>query len=234
MIVSSHQANYFPYPGFFNKIFLADIFVVLDNVQFQYDITNRNKIVSSDGNWKRITVPVKRQYKFSKITDVKINNNLTWKVLNWESIYKSYNNSEFFHLYEDYFEKLYKREWEFIFELNYETILQVVTWLGIKTKILRESELNVSGASTERLVNLCKKLGADIYLSGSGGRLYLDEKLFLQNNINIQYQNYLPTKYPQHLTKSFIPNLSIIDLLANVGPDSLSVINGEKKTSIQI
>ena len=51
-------------------------------------------------------------------------------------------------------------------------------WLGIKTKIVIESDLNVDGTSTERLVNVCKAVGADTYLSGISGRDYLDEKLF--------------------------------------------------------
>lgn len=221
----AHQANYLPYPGFFHKILSADIFVVLDDTQFQYDVTNRNKIVSLDGNWIRITVPIQRKYKFSKILDVKINNDLPWKELNWKLIYDSYKETRYFHLYKDYFEKLYKKNWQFLFELNYETILKIIDWLGIKTKIIRESDLNISGTSTKRLVNLCKKLGADTYLSGIRGKQYLNEKLFEKNNINLQYQNYIPTEYPQNLTKSFLPNLSIIDLLSNMGPNSLDIIN---------
>jgi len=224
LIVSAHQANYFPYPGFFHKILLADTFVVLDDVQFQYDITNRNKIISLDGNWVRIIVPIQRKYKFSKILDVQINNDLPWKKSNWKLINDSYNDAKYFHLYKDYFKELYKKNWQFLFELNYETILKIIDWLGIKTKIIRESELNVSGTSTERLVNLCKKLGADTYLSGVGGKKYLNEKLFEKNKINLQYQTYAPTKYPQILTKLFYPNLSIIDLLANMGPNSLDII----------
>lgn len=225
MIVSAHQVNYFPYPGFFHKILFSDVFVVLDDVQFQYDITNRNKIVSLDGNWIRIIVPIQQKYKFSKILGVKINNNLPWKERNWKLIYESYKNAKYFHLYKDYFENLYKKDWLYIFELNYETILKVKDWLGIKTKILKESELNISGISTERLVNLCKKLGADTYLSGIGGKQYLNEKLFEKNKINLQYQNYIPIKYTQNLAKSFIPNLSIIDLLANMGSSSVDIIN---------
>ena len=107
-----------------------------------------------------------------------------------------------------------------IFDLNFETIKQVLIWLNIKTKIVIESELDVSGQPTERLVKVCKKLGADTYISGIGGKTYLDEKLFEKNKIILEYQNYNPIRYLQHMSKSFIPNLSIIDLLANVGSKS--------------
>ena len=65
-----------------------------------------------------------------------------------------------------------------------------------------------------------QKLGADTYISGIGGKKYLDEKLFEKNKIILKYQNYAPIRYLQHISKSFIPNLSIIDLLANVGSES--------------
>jgi hypothetical protein len=78
----------------------------------------------------------------------------------------------------------------------------------------------VSGQLTERLVKVCKKLGADTYISGIGGKRYLDEKSFEKNKIILKYQNYNTIRYLQHMSKSFIPNLSIIDLLANVGSKS--------------
>ena len=77
----------------------------------------------------------------------------------------------------------------------------------------------MSGQPTERLVKVCKKLGADTYISGIGGKRYLDEKLFEKNEITLKYQNYDPIRYVQHTSKSFIPNLSIIDLLFNEGTD---------------
>ncbi|KFM20956.1 WbqC-like family protein, partial [Marine Group I thaumarchaeote SCGC AAA799-B03] len=77
----------------------------------------------------------------------------------------------------------------------------------------------VDGTSTERLVNVCKAVGADTYLSGISGRDYLDEKLFEKNNIKLRYQNYEGIRYTQNLSKTFIPNLSIIDVLANTGPE---------------
>ena len=152
--------------------------------------------------------------------DVKINNEIPWKKINFKKVCAGYNKTKFFHLYKDFFENLYKKEWNNIFDLNFETIKQVFVWLNIKTKIVIESELDVSGPSTERLVKVCKKLGADTYISGIGGKKYLDEKLFEKNKIILKYQNYNPIKYTQHMSKSFIPNLSIIDLLANAGSES--------------
>jgi hypothetical protein len=219
MKIAIHQANYFPYPGFFHKINQADVFVIQDDIKFVNKVTNRNKIISSSGHtW--INVPIKKGHQSLPIMDVKINNEIPWKKINFKKVCAGYNKAKFFHLYKDFFENLYKKEWNNIFDLNFETIKQVLIWLNIKTKIVIESELDVSGQSTERLVKVCKKLGADTYISGIGGKKYLDEKLFEKNKIILKYQNYNPIKYTQHMSKSFIPNLSIIDLLANAGSES--------------
>jgi len=219
MKIAIHQANYFPYPGFFHKINQADVFVIQDGVKFVNRTTNRNKIISSSGcTW--INVPIKKGHKSLPIMDVKINNEIPWGKINLKKICAGYNKAKFFHLYKDYFENLYKKEWNNIFDLNFETIKQVLRWLDIKVEIVVESELRVSGQPTERLVKVCKKLGADTYISGIGGKRYLDEKLFEKNKIILKYQNYNPIRYLQHTSKSFISNLSIIDLLANVGSKS--------------
>ena len=219
MKIAIHQANYFPYPGFFHKINQADVFVIQDDIKFVNKVTNRNKIISSSGHtW--INVPIKKGHQSLPIMDVKINNEIPWKKINFKKVCAGYNKTKFFHLYKDFFENLYKKEWNNIFDLNFETIKQVLIWLNIKTKIVIESELDVSGQHTERLVNVCKKLGADTYISGIGGKKYLVEKLFEKNKIILKYQNYNPIKYTQHMSKSFIPNLSIIDLLANAGSES--------------
>jgi len=222
-----HQSAYFPYPGFFHKLTLADVFVIMDDVQYDKRFTNRNKIASHNGlTW--ITVPINKKHKFSLNSEVEINNDIDWKTEHWKKIFHAYTNSKYFHLYEVYLKNLYEKEWNFLFELNFETIKKTIEFLGIKIEIIKESELNVKGKSTERLVNVCKKIGADTYISGPGAKDYTDEKLFEKNNVKLFYQNYSHPQYFQHSTESFIPNLSIIDMLANVGPDSLKLITEKR------
>jgi len=228
MIVTIHQPNYFPYPGFFHKLASADIFVIMDDVQYQYDHTNRNKIIANNPQgWTRIAIPTKKQHKFFPICDVEINNEFLWREKNWSLIYNSYGEAKFFHLYRDYLENLYKKEWTNLFAINFEIIKKLIEWLDIKVKLVLESELNVSGNSTERLVSVCKSVGASVYVSGMGGKQYLDEKQFSKNNINLVYQNYKPIVYPQQLSKSFIQNLSVLDLLMNIGPDSSKLVKNK-------
>ena len=224
MIVTIHQPNYFPYLGFFQKVLLSDIYVILDRAQFEFDITNRNKIITPEGSWSRISVPIKKGQKFFEIRNVEINNDQPWAEKNWDLICKSYDNSPFFDLYKATLNSVFKKNWNLIFDLNFYTLKKVLEWLNIKTKIIFDSELDVTGKSSEHLLNICKKLGATKYLSGPGGSDYLNEKIFEQNKIKVEYQKYDPIVYPQKYAKSFIPNLSILDLLFNMGSDSKKLI----------
>lgn len=223
MRVAIHQPQYLPYAGFFHKLSLADIFVIMDDVQYDKRFTNRNKILVPNG-WTWITVPIDKECKFGPNLDVRINNEVVWKELHWKRILHSYSGSKFFYMYRSYFESLYKKDWDLLFDLDYETTKQVIAWLGIKIEIVRESELGVRGESTQRLVNACKALGADTYISGPHGKNYLDEKLFEKSGIRLEYQNYVCRKYRQHLSESFVPDLSIVDMLANVGPSSMHLL----------
>ena len=231
MKVVIHQPNYLPYLGFFHKLSLADTFVIMDDTQYDKKFTNRNKI-KVPGNWIWLTVPINKKHKFVANKIVEINNEENWQSDHFEKINHSYSNSEFFKKnYKTFFEKIYSKKWDHLFTLNYELIIQLIDWLDIKIEVIKESELNINGNSTDRLVNISKKIGAETYVSGIGGKEYMNEKMFETNNIKIEYQNFKCPIYKQVFNSEFIPNLSIIDLLFNIGPKSLSKLkqNENKK-----
>lgn len=219
-----HQPQFFPYPGFFHKLAIADVYVVMDDVQYDKRFTNRNKIMATNG-WTWLTVPINKAHKFSPNMFVEINNDLPWREHHWKKIYQSYANARYFDLYKDYLKNLYDKKWDLLFDLDFEILKKIIEWLGIKIDVIRESELNLKGTSTERLVNVCKAVGADTYISGIGGKNYMDEKLFEKNSLKLEFQNYVPVPYQQRLSESFLPDLSILDMLVNVGPASLQLIS---------
>tara|TARA_B100000749_G_C18433006_1_gene468777 strand:- start:274 stop:975 length:702 start_codon:yes stop_codon:yes gene_type:complete len=228
-----HQPNFLPYVGFFHKLSLADTFVMMDNTQYDKKFTNRNKIKIPDG-WSWLTVPINKEHKFLPNKLVEINNKENWKEMHWKKITRSYTNSKFFKKnYKSFFEEVYNKEWKFLFELNSELLRQIIDWLGLKIQIIKESELNINGNSTERLVNVCKELGAETYVSGVGGKEYMNEKLFQKNNIKIEYQKFQCPTYTQIFGGDFIPNLSIIDLLFNNGSKSLPILTDDTSCGVE-
>ena len=230
MRAAIHQPMYFPYPGFFHKLAMSDVFVIMDDVQYDKRYTNRNVILDPHGP-TRLTVPINKKDKFSANMSVEINNEMPWAEYHWKKMRMCYANAKYFNLYSDYFEDLYKRQWDMLFELDLETMKKVMEWLEIRIPIIKESELHVRGEGTRRLINVCKAIGADTYVSGRGGRNYLDEQLFESNSVKLEYQDYSPSPYAQRFTKTFIPDLSIIDMIANLGPSAQTLLKQSQITS---
>ncbi len=223
MIISIHQPNYLPYPGFFHKVSHSDVLIVQDVTKFDERFSNRNKIISST-EWTWLTVPIKKNHKDYLLKDVQIFNDLKWNKVHRKKLESAYNKSNFFNKYNTDLNLILEQKWEMLLELNMTIIKKINDWLKIKTKIIYESELGIEGEATNRLINICKAVNADVYLSGDMGHDYLNEELFKQNEIELRYQNYTPKQYNQILSREFIPNLSIIDMLSNIGHEEVRKI----------
>lgn len=217
MKVAIHQPQYLPWPGYFNKMLNCDIFVFLDDVQYKKnEWQNRNRIKSFNGEmW--LTVPV--HYKFGqKINEIKIDNKIFWRKDHIKAIRYSYQKAKFFSEFYPYIENLLKKEYELLIEINIDSVKMVLDYLGIKKKTLRSSELKIEEKKTSRLVSICKQLSGDVYISGSGAKDYLMIEEFEKNGIKVVFQEYSTPCYPQ-LFGEFIPNLSIIDMIFNIGKE---------------
>lgn len=228
MIISMHQPQYLPWLGFFHKIYHSDIFVFLDNVQYKKrEYQNRNRIRTKEG-WMWLTVPVlKNEEPYPNISSVHIDNSQDWRKRHWRAIYVNYAKEPFFNKYSSFFDDLYKKEWERLVDLNINIINYIIQALGIGRRVYLESQLNINTANTARIIDICKELKADTYLSGIGGKGYLDEKQFSANKIKLIYQDFKHPQYTQRYNP-FIPFISIIDLLFNCGPESLKVLTVNK------
>jgi hypothetical protein len=228
MIVSIHQPNYLPWLGYFHKIANCDVFVLQDNVPYTTNFINRNMIKTSCGaSWLTLGVLTKgRQGQL--IGDVKINNEIPWRRTHWKTIKANYSKAPYFSDYKDRFESIYQKEWESLADLN-ETLVKLISEiLGIRNvKFVRASELGVCGKSTNLLINICKALGSDTYLSGNGGKKYMDEELFEKEGIKLKYSEFQHPVYNQ-LFGDFVPNLSVIDFIFNEGGSNFSNLKDNK------
>ena len=220
-----HQPMYLPWLGLFERIHRCDAFVLLDNVPYSKNyFINRNKIKTVNG-WMWLTIPVLTKGHFGQlIKDVRIDNTTQWRKLHWKSIYYSYQRAPYFPKYADFFEHAYKHERIYLIEIIEELLYFILKVLGINTTIIKSAELNVAGKKEELILNICKALQADEYLSGPDGKEYLDLKLWRENNIKVTFHNYHHPEY-QQLHGKFLPQMSIIDLLFNYGDESLKILS---------
>jgi len=196
----------------------------LDNVAYSKNyFLNRNKIKTKDG-WTWLTIPVLLKGNTgSLINEIKIDNRQDWRKKHWLSIYYSYRNTLYFNNYSEFFEEFYKKEWVYLFEASNYIVSYLLAELSIKTPIKIASSLEVQGKKEELVLNICKYLQADTYLSGPDGRNYLHMDLWSERNIRVLFHDYVHPKYPQQGAE-FMFHLSVIDLLFNCGPESLNIL----------
>ncbi|MFH1062877.1 MAG: WbqC family protein [Candidatus Omnitrophota bacterium] len=232
MILSAHQPQYIPWLGYFDKIDKSDCFVFLDTVQYKKrEFQNRNKIRTKTGSiW--LTVPVRTKgASLQRLNEVQIDNEIDWQKEHIHSLQTWYASAPHFSDYFPFFKTVYEKKWEKLIDLNIQIIKFILDALKIKTEIYLESELKTENVSTLRLIEICKKLDADTYLSGRGGKDYLEESEFTKNNIKLQYQNFTHPEYLQQFESEkheFSAYMSVIDLLFNQGPKSMDIIRAGK------
>jgi hypothetical protein len=245
MLVTGHQPNYLPYIGFFHKICLADIFVIVDIVQYvkrgPFGWINRNRIRTSNG-WIWLTVPVKTKNKFyQSIMGTEIDNSTPWARKHIRSIERSYRQAPYFSKYANFFYQTYEKKWNLLSELNETIIRYLIEALGLKIKVVKTSQLELNyhlpqpnntessdTAATELIIEICQKLNSDSYLHGKHGQDYLDKNKLKQYNIKSYFQDFQHPVYKQ-VYEPFIPELSIIDFLFNYGDKSLEIIQQSGK-----
>jgi len=231
MILTAHQPVYLPWLGLFHKIAMADSFCYFDNVQYQIkDFNGRNKIKTAQGHiW--LTVPVKAKgYRDKKIQEIEIDNSKNWRKNHFKSIYINYKKTLFFENYADFFEDVYiKKEWKYLSELNEYMLKWFLKELEIKVEYSKASEQNFEGYKSDLVLDMCKKLKADLYIFGALGKDYVDKKKFIESDVKVYVQDYKHPVYPQ-LHGKFEPYMSIIDLLFNCGPKSLEILMQGNRT----
>lgn len=223
--VGIHQPHYLPWLRYFEKIARSDVFVLLDDVQYEKNgFQNRNKIKTAQG-WTYLTVPVKKPL-LVPINEVLIDNSTPWAEKHLRAIELNYRRAPCFEQYWEALVNLYTAQWERLSALNEGMLRCFLDALGIDTPLLRSSELPTTGQSTDRLIDICKAVDADVYLSGAhAAGAYLNEEAFHSAGICLGLQEWKAPVYAQRFPSAgFIPDLSIIDLLLNAGPQSLDLL----------
>ncbi|MHA1279978.1 MAG: WbqC family protein [Candidatus Helarchaeota archaeon] len=227
MILSIIQPSFIPWRGYFNIIGRSDIFVFLDDVQYEKGSwRNRNKIKTHNGlQW--ITVPVLTKGMLEQnVNEVLINNKTNWPKKILSSVYFAYKKAPFFYRYYNWFEKILLQPWEMLCDLDISMTKQIAGFLTIQTDFVKSSQLRVplELKGVDRILYICQKLKAKQYISGPRAKAYLgDGSSFAQKGIELIYQQYNYPEYPQ-LHGAFEPAVSIIDLLFNCGDESRKYI----------
>lgn len=229
MVVVVMQPTYLPWIGYFDLMDDADVFVLFDTAQFEkqgWQQRNRIKVAESESRW--LTVPVV-QHLGQKISEVRIDALAPWRRKHWGTIEQYYKHAPYWKAYRDELADIYAGTWESLLELNLAIILFLRNQFGISTKLVRTSQIPVTGDRVRLLANICRHFEADTYLSTVRAADYIEgDNVFPSEGIKLLYHRYEHPMYRQ-LHGAFLPYMSAIDLLLNEGPDSLGIIRSGRR-----
>lgn len=210
MILSAHQPNFIPYLGFFYKAYLSDVFLFSDNCKYSAsEFQNYNYLWGKYGKSK-ITLPIRKPTEV-KISELKIFDPEKSIKKIFSRICMEYRKRKFYDEVISQIESLFEPIESFS-EFNIRFATKMFSLFGVNAVLCRESEMpEANGNPSEQIVFLCKMFDCNNYLSGIGGKKYLDSKVFEKSGVNVLWSEYTPVEYGS------LENLSVIDYIFKRG-----------------
>ena len=225
MIVSTSRPYFAPCPGFFSRVCLSDVFVILDNVQFPRGTTwiTRNRFKNDQGTlW--MTIPVwKKGMGLQQIREVRICHTGNWKEKHLHSFQSAYAHAPFLKDHVNLLEQSFSRQSDLLIDLDMEIINYIMDFLRIETRVVLMSELDVWGKGTPLIIDICKSLGANQFLVQSSALAYYNPVQFKSAGLELVSFKKPEYIYPQ-MRGDFIANLSILDMMLTCGGKSRDII----------
>jgi len=225
MRVAIHQPHFLPWLGYLHRMAQADLFVLLDHVQFERRNYQNRTMIRLDDEARWLTVPVVQRSQKERIVDKEVDNRLDgskwWAANHFATLRHAYRGAPFFASYAAEVKRLFDTRWEKLFDINQAALELLRAAFGIGTPLVRSSELGVEGARGELILDICRAVGADTLIAGIGGsRGYLDLDSFARAGVRVVFHEWQHPQYAQCGSAAFMPGLSAIDMLFNCGPQS--------------
>lgn len=226
-LAAIHQPTFLPWLGWWDKLARADVLVVLDDVQFpKKGGTWMNRVrVLANGSPVWLTVPVDRSYHGVRtVREMLIDTSKPWREKILGTLAASYARAPHFEDVYPVVEEIVSLPTDRIMELNEAGLRRIARGLGLDArKLVRQSDLSVSGPGTDLLVELCKAVGGTAYLTGDGAGGYLEPEKFAAAGLGFAEQRFTPPRYPQQ-SKTYVPGVSVVDALMSCGWDGTAAL----------
>lgn len=212
------QPTYLPWSGYFNLISQVDVFVFLDDVQYERQSwQNRNRaLVGGKAHW--LTVPAVRLELTQIFNTVKVDDTQGWRKKHIQLLEQTYGKHPHGKEMLDAARGLTDASVTGLADLNIKLIGEFSRRMDLEPRFVRSSELGVEGQRSERLLKICRHFGCDEYLSPVGSAEYLaEDKVFDSASVKLSFQQFKAAPYAQHKNQAFVESLSIVDVAANLG-----------------
>ena len=208
------QPYFLPYLGYFQLMAAADQFVFLDNVNFiKKGWINRNQLLLN-GAPHLFTLPLQSASQNKYICDTQITADKKWVESLQKTIRHAYAKAPHYTAVTDMLSPLLQSDEVMLNVFLADMLTAVARYIGIESEIVRTSRQFdcEDAAGQERIIRICKLLGADHYINPIGGADLYDRDRFDAENIELAFLTPCIKPYLQG-SDSFVPNLSILDVL---------------------
>ncbi len=222
------QPMFFPWVGMLEQLKAADVYVHYDDVQFSKgSFTNRVQVKTASGV-KWLTVPLEDVRLGMLIKDVRVDSRRDWRRSHLDLLRQAYRGA---HEMLELVERVYFFETPWLCEVAMASMTALADVFGVTPKRQRlSSDLGIGGHGTERVLAVVKALGGTRYVSGAGGRAYLDHAAFAAAGVSVEYMDYAKQPYAQRHGE-FTPFVSALDALASLGPAAARALLVSKTVS---
>lgn len=230
-VVAVHQPNFLPWLGFFDKLARADVFVLLDDVQFPRTgagtpVNRVGLMVANRSRW--VTAPIVRSGgSVREIRAIAIDDSQPWRTRLERTVHCNYARAPGFQEVFPLVRELVATPTSSLVDFNERCIRSVAEALGLRTQIVRSSSYGIRDRGTQRLVELVAAAGGSVYLSGDGSDGYLEVDVFRERGLELVFQKFVHPEWPRAAA-----GLSIVDALMRHGAEGTRALLSRSRESI--
>lgn len=223
------QPMYFPWVGILEQVRLSNLFVHYEDVQFTKGSFSNRVQVKTEGGVRWLTVPLKNHKLGQLINEVEIDYRKDWQRSHRDILKQAFANSAFRAEMLDLVDKVFFTKYDSLAELSKASMMALICYFDLKSsrKFISSPSLGIAGSSTQRVIDICVRLGATRYITGHGAKNYLEHQAFEAQCVDVNYIDYGLSQYKQ-LHGSFTPYVSALDLVANCGKDGEHHVGGKE------
>lgn len=235
MVIVAQQPCYLPWLGYFELLARADRFVLLNDVQWnrlsfqrRTRIIDKNNKTTDPTRW--LTIPLEQSHQKMNINELAVDADKNWPEQHWDIILQTYRDHPYFRDQILALEPLFAT----MSQLNRPGVLledivnHSIQWLAyfigmreLESKFAQSSDYDVTSLKTDRLIELCQKLGASVYYSAPSSTRYIELGKFREADIDLFWQRFHEPQYDQKTGQNFRSHLSIVDALANISLEQI-------------
>lgn len=236
MKIAVMQPTYLPWIGYFDLMDDSDVFIFHDSIQFEKQSWQQRNQIKTPTELRWLSVPVLIAGRSTQlINEVEIVRTAGFPQKHVNQLEEHYRRAPHFKRYFPELRAILTDPALSLSQLNQALIRAMAGMLGLSPRFMTSSTMQATGVRSERLVNLCRELGATTYLSplGSAGYMLEDRALFEQAGLTVVFQHYEHPRYRQ-VSEPFLPFASAVDVLFNEGDDALAILRSGRRPNYSL